>query len=509
MTNQKSGVQVMASESDITEVASEVVKPGMSSAELQKQIERIASNKLKELLQRESELHAEIDAISSMDGESEKMEMIQANLKTVRAEIAKRGEDLASLSYAIAAEMETFGQLSGAALQDTDEDIAKRQKAHDAVTVAQEAITKAKSDIAVAESQKQAAESRKTKLEGSLFSFLKGSDIAAAQDDIDRAQAIIDNGPDVLAKLQEELRQAEDNIPVVEEQIQLDKRTRIKSASLEKTYATIAQWVSQAKKVLKKDIAEYQTRVTETKKSRQKAIDRRLAASKRKRAAEEKIDELMSEYAGFELERDDITDRTDPEYQRLSSEMERVAVELDAARNEKKLAEGGFSDAEIAIKERTNSYMTLMAQQELAKNQFNKFVMSEETAREVGQNIEVIVKGTTREMLNESLDKGVHKMTVAVYDLSKKSAISSVRQLNDMQDRKIEILKRMEEMDAESDVVLSQEQERYQQLAETLKAGYAKQGLDVDGMSSLQAAANLAKQVGGVESVEKSGDEMF
>jgi len=468
-------------------------------ADLQKKMEEISSNKLKNLLQQEAKLHKEIEKLSSLDGESRDSRTIaikQTDLKTIRAEIAKRGEDLASLSYAIAGEMEVFGRLSGEALQDSSEDVAKKQVAYDAVDSAEKRLVDVKAQKKSAESRFDELETGLEQIKSSFFWGRKGRVAEAEQSLRDIKRRILD-ARSAIESAEQNVVDAKEQVPVVLEQVQVDKRNRIKNASLEETYTSISKWVAQAKKVLKADIGEYKVRIAETKKAHSTAIERRLKASKRMRAAEELVVTLDEEFSTSESDREDIVDRTDPTYQTLTASMDAIAIKLDAAKNEQKLAEGGFSDAEIATKERSTSLMALTAQNELAKHHYNKFVVNEETAHFIGQNIEVLVKGATREVLNESLDRGVQKMTVAVYEVAQRTRITSTKQLGELQQRKIDILAVMTDMDDETEEAIAQEHKEYEEVIQKLREGYAKEGLDVEDMSSLNAAAELSAQVTG------------
>ncbi len=466
---------------------------------LQEQIERITSVKLKELLQREAQLKAEIDNLSSLGRESEKMRMKKADMQTVRAEIAKRSEDIAGLAYAMSAEMESFGQMSGNALEDKEEDIRMRDEAYSK-------LDKARTKLAEARASKELAKLSKKQAEdlSSRFKWFNGKERK-----ISDANVAMELAESSKSKSEATLVDAESNIAITEEQIKTNKSERLRKGSLLESYELIAGYVSQAIGILKKDIADYTLRLVETKQSKSEAIQRRVEAAERMRKAKLEIARLDSEFLAKKSDMEDITDQTDPSYQKLSAEISDLAAALDLQKNEFSLAESNLSDAEIAVKEREVSIVALTAQSELAKNQFNKFVVSEETAQIVGKNIELLVKGTGREVINDSLDKGTHKLTVAVYDLANKTAISSIRQSNDMNERRLQVIKMLGQMTEEADVVLAEELARSEKISQQIRDGYKDSGLDVENLSSLAAAANLAQQVGGVANEGKVKNELF
>lgn len=475
---------------------------GKSLADMQEQIEKIASDKLRGLLEREAQLHEEIDKLSSLDNESERMKAAQAELMTVRADMAKRGEDLANLSYAIAAEMDRFGQLSGDSMQDRPEDIAMRSSAEKAIETARNALAQGHTD-------QKAAQTAMTEAEALMdlpwiFGKINNRSvkIADAKSDIVAAGLMI-------AESQQKLESAQSKLPEVEEQIQSNKHERMRESSLLETYQRISRWVTQAKDVLKGDIGEYQVALQDLKASLSSATERRVDASQRMRTAEENISTMERNFRDLKEEQKDITDKTDPSYQKLETKIGELGTKLDAENNEFRLAQSGFADAELAVKERRVSVDALTAQVELAKHQFNRFAIAEETARVVGHAIELMVKGSEREVINESLDKGTHKMTAAIYDLSKKGQVASIRQLNDMLARKIELSNLLDDMDKDTAEVLAAEGERHMEATAALRQTYREQGIDVENLSGLQAAADLAQKLSGVEPRPELKDDLF
>ncbi len=469
---------------------------------LEEQIQQIASGKLKELFQQEAELKAEIDRLSSIGSEAGKMRLKEADLQTVRVDIAKRSEDLASLAYAMAAEMESFGQLSGTAFADNSDDIAMRTAATERLNNVQSALSRSQIELDLAKSEKTDAESLTQ-----LPWILKG--LNGRETKISAAQSKLKTASSDVSKNEVLLTEAQENIVVVEEQIQTNKRERLREASLLETYERISGWVTQAKNILKKDIAEYELRLAQTKKSKAEAIERRIIASGRISTARDMIASLNVKLLEKQSDQSDITDRTDTSYQKLEAEINDIVADLDYQNNELKLAESGFTDAEIAVKERNASIMALTAQAELAKHQFNKFVVTEESANIIGRNIEVLVKGGDRAIINESLDKAGHKMTIVVFDLSNKTAIAAARQLNNMKERNLEVLQHLGEIDQEADSVLAVELKRNAEISQRLREGYEKQGLDVEEMSSLSAAAEIAQQVGGAKEGVSVKDQLY
>jgi chromosome segregation ATPase len=507
MTTATATVEAPVFASVITET-SDVIAQAKTASNLQEQIEKVSTKKLKDLLERSSKLHSEIDQLSSIDAESKMIAVKSAELQSVNAEIAKRTEDIASLSYMIAEEMETFGQMSVDALKDTDVDIAKRNKSLDAVKSAEKQIVDARTEVSVGDANIITLEAAKVTAEKS-FIWGRTDRVQTAQRALESAQYKVQRAREQIEAAEKALEDAKTNIPVVEEEIRLDKRVRLKDASLLEVYRTISTFVTKAKNILKVDIGEYQTRIKETETSRIKAIERGEVASKRIHDAKQKIEELEVQLAAKQLEIDDLTDRTDPAYQALATAIDDITIQLDAQNNEQKLAESAFSDAEIAKKERKMSIMTLTAQLELAKHQFNQFVMNEETAYDVGQNIEVIVKGNNRAIIHESLGKGINKMTLAVYDVSRKAAIASAAQISNLQEEKVKVLKTIDSMDEAANAALALQFERFEVSTQKLREVFKAKGVDIDGMQNLKAAADLAKQMSGTPAQKGDAEQMF
>lgn len=514
-----------------------------STLEIQTQIDKIASGKVRELLARRAELKEEIDRLSKIDAESQKMAMLEAEHAKVSAEIAKRGEDLASLSFSMASEMEKYGKWSADALKDSKEDIAARDATKDNVTKAEMGLAKTQEDLATAklkkpeaeaakkaaDAEKKTAETEKWTAETELVNAKNSwkfwsrtrriedaetaigiarakvkkleTAINQAQRTIDEAQRTIDSAPDLITKFSADLEEAKSQVPVVEEQIQSDKRARLKEASLVEVYETITQWESQAVAVLKKDISEYNVRITETEKSLAQGRKDRLAAAERVRADNEAIAELEVKMSQLRDDQTDITDQLDPTYQRLSNEMADTAMRLDELNSDRMLAENNFSSAQIAVKEREASLKALRADVLLAKYQHNTFVVMGESAREIGQNLEVIIKGQTRAMSNESLERGRNKLTSVVMDVTKKVEVSNMKLLSDMAERGIELLADLENTIQTGDAVLATEATRYSAVIQKLK----------DGVKKFTAIPNIVELTGQIVDAQKkeSGAKLF
>ena len=115
---------------------------------LKDQIARVSSERLKRLLTDQAAFQAEVDRLSSLRGHENDLKMVQSSLANVRAELAKRGEDLASMAAAIAAHAESFGQHSVEAFKDTPTDIQKREGANAAVRKKTEEIGFKKAHLA-------------------------------------------------------------------------------------------------------------------------------------------------------------------------------------------------------------------------------------------------------------------------------------------------------------------------------------------------------------------------
>lgn len=459
-------------------------------AALKEQINAISSEKLKRLLKDEAELRAEVERLSSIKGEEKALKMKEASLANVRAELMKRGEDMASMSAAIAAHAESFGHHTIDAYKDTEEDTAKRESAGKRLSGARESVGKAKAKLESLDlsSPASAASKSKVEIEVSWNFITKGKRLeeflAQHATDVNSATA-------QLKTAEAEVISADENILLVAEQIEVDKRDRIKNASLEQTYEFIASLVKASVKILDGDIADYDEAVTRTNQSLSGAISKRRDVSQTLRDAQDSLTKKQREKADIDRDLGDFTDLTDPQYQDLSVKAEALSAEISQLTNEVQLQEGVFSDMELAVKENQASIAAMTMQKRLAERQRNKFRAIERTARDIGQNLVLMVKGMSREGIMESLDKGTNKMSVAVFDAARKVQISAARQLSDMVERRVDVLKELEEINKSADGVLAEEVKRYDEVAEKMRRGYGEQGLDVENMSSLSAAAAL------------------
>lgn len=459
-------------------------------AVLKEQINAISSERLKKLLKDESDLRAEVERLSSIKGEEKTLEMKRASLANVRAELAKRGEDLASMSAAIAAHAESFGHHTVDAYKDTAEDTAKRDAAAKRLSDAREEIGMAKAKIESLDlsNPDSVAAKAKAEIDGSWNLLTKGKRTEAflAQHAVDT-----ENATQQLVFAESKALSAEENIVVVAEQVEVDKRARIKNASLEQTYEFIAGMVSSSVKILDGDIGEYNEAITRTNQSLAGAIAKRRDVSQALRKAQDDLRLKEREKADLDRDLQDFTDRTDPQYQELSLKSEALAAEINQLTNEAQIQEGLFSDMELAVKECQASIAAMTMQSRLAERQRNKFRAIERTARDISKNLVLMVKGISREGIMESLDKGTNKMSVAVFDAARKVQISAARQLADMVERRVEVLEELDKINQSADGVLAEEVKRYDAVAEKMRTGYGEQGLDVENMSALSEAASL------------------
>ena len=487
---------------------------------LKDQIARVSSERLKKLLTDQATFQSEVDRLSSLRGHEDDLKMVQSSLANVRAELAKRGEDLASMAAAIAAHAESFGQHSVEAFKDTPADIQKRDGANAAVRSATEEIGFKKAHLATLDLTDENSASAKELVLLEQAKTDAGADwkIWARSGNVDAAEAAITAFQDknvldiataeaAIATAETALESANQNIAVVEEQIEIDKRDRVRNSSLEVTYQFIASLCSDSIKVLDVDSKDLGVAVTRTNESLNGAINRRAEVSQKMRDATKALAEKDVMLQSRQSDLADYTDRTSPEYQKVSVEIEALSSEIDILKSEVLLLEGDFSNMDVAVKENQASIRGMTMQKRLAERQLNKFRAIERTARDIGQNLVLMVKGMAREGINESLDKGTNQMTVAVFRMARQVQISSARQISDMAERRLDVLHELEAIDASADTVLAGEVTRYAALAQEMRDGYAAQGLDVENMSNLAAAAAMiAPKAANEDKVDKEKD---
>ena len=492
---------------------------------LKAQIDAISSDKWKALLKRDQELIAEIDRLTSLRGQGNALEMAEAELINVRAELAKRGEDLSSTSAAIAAHADLYGTLAVDAYKDTKEDTAKRKAAQNRLARAREAVGAAKSKLAALDLDNPESQSSKdrTKLAIELEDVKKAfhvpyiwdnsSAIADATAPLTRFDnnhpTHVQKAKDELTRAETEVEEAEKNIFVVAEQIEIDKRERVRKMDLVENHEFVVDLVSRSLQVIDPEIGEYEAAIISHNKSLSGAIKKRGKISADLRTAQETLAQKQREATDINKDLEDFTDRTDPDYLELSDKVDTLSREINELGTEVGSLEGDFTNMDVAVKQCKSSIGSMTMLKRLAERSRNKFRMIERMAEDIGESLPLIVKGVNRAGINESLDKGANAMTLAVARVARQVEIAAAKEITDMTERTVALLDELEDIGVSADNVLAAEAKRYDAVAEKMRTGYGSQGADIENMSHLAEAAALLKGDVAQEEAEAKEDDYY
>jgi hypothetical protein len=118
-----------------------------------------------------------------------------------------------------------------------------------------------------------------------------------------------------------------------------------------------------------------------------------------------------------------------------------------------------------------------------------KLETAEKTAEVLGHNIDRMVKNTTQEAASDALDRVNDQMVITAVELGVRAEVASAKVANDALARHAEFMKQLTQIRGAGDEATAIEARRYIELDERVRAGYAEQGIDVEGMSHLLEAA--------------------
>ncbi|MFA5993457.1 MAG: hypothetical protein WC823_00695 [Parcubacteria group bacterium] len=411
---------------------------------------------MRELLQRQSALQKEINNLAkSFDKNALDMKLV--DLQNVNAEIAIRQEDLGSITASISAIAESFEMHSQSAFKETSEDIAKREQANGGLRTAQE-------DQANKVVARDAAKK-------SFWPFGKAKRIEAAEAD--------------LMQSKEGIEKAERDIIVTEEQIRLDVRSRVHNARLDQSYLAIAELVGSALKVLSSDIQELNEGIVTTQGSLTDAIAKRASVSEEMKGMKESVQKLADDILAKKADMKDMPDRLDPAYQKMSVEVDNLELKWKSNNDRLALLENTFSNLDIAIKSYKGSLGAMQMAVKLANNENEKFRIIKRKARDIGNNITMLLKAVTRASVNDGLDRGVNAMEIAVFRTAKQVAVASSGQIIEMVKRNIEVMDQLNGIDTTGDAVLAEQSKEYAESVEKMRRGYSKITPNIPGISVL------------------------
>ncbi len=485
-------------------------------ANLEEQISQLTMEKTAEYFTRRTALEARIRELTDLDNQ-EGLAMAKADLESVEVEIAKRAENVGMILSQIAQKLGYFKDLGTKLLEDSPEDVAKRQAALDAVQAIRDQIAKAQERAAAAETDRATAETSKTnaeadlkKAQGSWNLLTKGGKIntaraaiQSAQRIIDAKQSVIDNMPDAIADLNEQFETAQTNIVSVEEQIKVDKEHRIQTLSLDSLYGTLTEWESKVFKIIEADIDANQVCIGDSETALKESREFGIAETRRLKGIEESIATLEVELDEKQAALKGILDHESEEYFKARDAAKDCAMRLDELNKESTIVRGNLSKAEVKIAEHEASLMAMKADLQLQKRNYNDFALDAEAARSVGNAIAQLIKNQTGKTVSDSLSRSRDAMTLTVVDVSLQNATATVRSLADRAERGVTLLDKIQKKQMEGDANIALQEERLAKAEDQYRKQYGGEQVFPSSSEHAVPAETIAPEKKPAESVGK------
>ena len=321
----------------------------------------------------------------------------------------------------------------------------------------------------------------KTTVEGSWMPIGRKAKVTAAIRVIESLKK-----HDVQAK--KDLKTAQDNIAVVEEQIEVDKRDRVRKASLAENFALIRQFTSNATDILTSDIEETATRASQTEKALNSALKKKVETARALDALRDELQNLERDLIRERNALDEIPDQGSSEY----AEQQTIVAELDLKMTDSKGIELKLNTTHMAmtqaIEANKSSLAGLKVQRDTAEVYHIKLSTAEKTAEIMGRNIDRMIKNTFQETASDSLDRVTDKMTMTSLVMGIKAEKASVKGRNDAIKRHDKLMENMKLARSDGDKAVAFEAQRYMEIDKKIRQGYKERGVDLD-MSHLVSAA--------------------
>jgi hypothetical protein len=458
----------------------ENLQKAMDASIVSQRIQEIQSTSLQTLLDRQNELIAQLDKLSELPDmiETERQRaIIEADLASVRAEYVKRQEDIGVLANSLFALYDELGLQSQNAQKETPEDVAKRDAAHQAVLTAQTEVGRTEAELDEAKE--------------SWWPIGKEARIEAAKQNAENAQI--------------KLQTAKDAIAIVEEQIIVDARDRVRKASIAQNIALIREHTGKATEILSRDIENTAESIALTRRALESAVQKNVATVRSLDAIRDEIEKLKRDLQREQQALDEIPDKNTAVY----AEQQKVCIDIEQTLTTKSGQELQLNSTHIAmvqaIEANKSSLSTLQIQHDTAQVYMAKLTTAEKTAEILGRNIDQISKNMIQETANRSLDQVTDHMTITTVSLGTQIGVASLKDRNDALERHLkfmESIKGIQELGMKAEAV---ELVRSGKTEQAMRDGYKNLGIDVD-------MSNLAKAVEGSMSkpapVEKGGKEV-
>lgn len=453
------------------------VAQAVNTAIVEQKLEKIRqSTQIHELMVREQELIDRINKLSAMPDTTDSIRqkaMMETDLLSVRSDRVRYQEDIGVLAVELFSLYDELGMQTTKAGEDSPEDIAIRQKAKDAEA-------RQISAIATANAGLESAQTEKTSAKDAWWPFGKADNIRIAQRKISRAESDISNAEKALEGATEE-------ILLTEDQIEINKRERIRKASLAENFALIRQFTSAATNILTQDIEATEERASLTEKALASALKKKRETARELDAVRDSIRKGETDLRREENALDEISDQGGSEYAEQQTIVTNIETEMSALKGSEIKFNTTHQAMTQAIEANKSSLMGLQMQAETAGVYFIKLTNAEKTAEILGANIDRMVKNTQQEVASDALDRVSDSMIQKAHELGIKAEIASVKNRNDAVERHDKLMATLTANRASGDQAVAVEAQRYIALDTKIRQGYKDRGVDLE-MSHLESA---------------------
>lgn len=440
----------------------------------------IQSAQLKSLLEKQQVLIERVNALASItdvaDAERQRA-IIEADLESVRIEIAKRNENVGVMAAELFGLYDELGLQAQKANTDSPEDQAKRDRAKAALQAAMDAL-------ATARANKQTADDAVTTAEGGWNPFGKEAKVAAAKAGVTTAEEAVRAAEAVL-------KTAELAISEVDAQIEVDRADRIRHASLSENFALIRQFTENATKTLKEDIEATETRRGVTDKALTSALTKKAETARTLDALRDTIRTLERDIQREDAALREIPDQGSAAYAEQQQIVTRLEADMVVKRGDELKLNTLLMALNAAIEANRSSLAGLTSQRDTAEVFVIKLETAEKTAAILGHNIDRMVKNTTQEAASDALDRASDKMILTTVELGIQAEVASAKLRNEAIARHDTLMDKLHSARQSGDQAMSAEAARYIELDSAIRKGYAARGIDLDMGHLAEAAASV------------------
>lgn len=471
--------QVLRSETStaIDKVLATTAPPEQRLLDMNHRLADIQSAQLRGLLERQDALIARVNALASItdvaDAERQRS-IIDADLQTVRVEIAKRNENVGVMAAELFGLYDELGLQAQKANTDSPEDAVKRQRAQSAVQSAMEAVATAKANVAT-------AKGKVATTEGGWNPIGKSERIEAAKAEVVTAEAAVTDAEAALST-------AQTGIGEVEAQIEIDRADRIRHATLSENFTLIRQFTENATRTLREDIEATEGRRSMTATALTSALTKKAETARDLDALRDKMRSLERDLSRENVALGEIPDQGSSAYAEQQKIVTEIETKMVTSRGEELKLNTMLMALNAAIEANRSSLAGLTSQRDTAGVFVIKLEVAEKTAAILGHNIDRMVKNTTQEAASDALDRASDKMIITTVELGIQAEVASAKLRNEAIARHDTLMDKLHSARASGDQAMSTEAARYIELDSTIRKGYAARGIDLD-MGHLQAAA--------------------